>query len=439
MNDLRLRNGDRVVVVGGGPAGSFAALHLLAAARQAGLACQVDIYEPRDFFTPGASRNCKGCAGVLSAGALQRMASLGLTIPSEVIQSELRVYQLHVAGQMTTIEQPVAGRRILSVYRGAGPRRRTGPPPASFDGFLLGQAIDAGARVIRARVRKVSWEGRPVVHTDGGSDAADLLVLATGVNSRSPLDESFGYRPPSSEVMVQDEIPRPDNWPEDTVVGFFGQPPGLLFGALVPKGEYLNVSLLWRGRGAGGGGAAKGVAGALQQFYAAHAPVLRHFFPADPPSLCGCNPRILTGPAAVYYGDRWVSVGDAAASHLFKDGINSAFLTARAAMTTAVTAGIGREDFRSAYAPVCRSIAVDNRYGAVLYSVTSRLLGLPRVARAFSGAVHAEEGLGFGRQFHARLLWGMLTGDEPYARLFRLALAPRGLAAFARQMMAGGI
>jgi len=430
MNDLRLRNGDRVVVVGGGPAGSFAALHLLAAARQAGLACQVDIYEPRDFFTPGASRNCKGCAGVLSAGALQRMASLGLTIPSEVIQSELRVYQLHVAGQMTTIEQPVAGRRILSVYRGAGPRRRTGPPPASFDGFLLGQAIDAGARVIRARVRKVSWEGRPVVHTDGGSDAADLLVLATGVNSRSPLEESFGYRPPSSEVMVQDEIPRPDNWPEDTVVGFFGQPPGLLFGALVPKGEYLNVSLLWRGKGAG--------VHALQQFYTAHAPILADFFTGEPPSLCGCNPRILTGPAEVYFGDRWVSVGDAAASHLFKDGINSAFLTARAAMTTAVTAGIGREDFRNAYEPVCRSIAVDNRYGAVLYSLTSRLLSRPRMARAFSGAVAAEAGRGFGRQSHARLLWGMLTGDESYASLFRLALAPRGVLAFARQLLVGG-
>ena len=440
MNELRLRNGDRVIIAGGGPAGSFAALHLLAAARQAGLECQVDIYEPRDLFTPGAVRNCKGCAGILSAGAVEHMASLGLTIPPEVIQSELRVYQVHVAGQMTTIEQPVAGRRILSVYRGAGPRRGAGPPPASFDGFLLGQAVAAGARTIHARVRKVSWEDRPVVHTDHGSAAADLLVLATGVNSRPPLDESFGYRPPGSEVMVQDEIARPDNWPGDTVVGFFGQPPGLLFGALVPKGDYLHVSLLWRGRGAAtGGGARGGRADALGQFYAAHAPVLRHFFSGQPPSLCGCNPRILTSPATVYYGDRWVSVGDAAASHLFKDGIHSAFITARAAMTAAVTAGIGREDFRNAYEPVCKGIAVDNRYGAVLYSLTSRLLTLPRVARAFSGAVQAEARLGYGRQFHARLLWGMLTGDEPYANLFRLALAPRGVVAFARQMMVGGI
>lgn len=472
MNDLRLRNGDRVIVAGGGPAGSFAALHLLALARQAGLDCQVDIYEPRDLFTPGASHTCKGCAGILSAGALERMASLGLTLPPEVIQSELRVYQVHVAGQTTTIEQPVAGRKIVSVYRGVGPRRGTGPPPASFDAFLLGRAIAAGARYVHARVRKVSWEDRPVVHTDSGSQRADLLVLATGVNSRPPLDESFGYRPPGSEVMFQDEIARPGNWPDDTVVGFFGQPPGLLFGALVPKGDYLHVSLLWRGHGgagSGGGGlgggtgsggargggamsAAAGIGGvrgggatafggrtdALQQFYGAHAPVLAEFFAARPPSLCGCNPRILTSPAEVYYGDRWVSVGDAAASHLFKDGINSAFLTARAAMTAAVTAGIGREDFRNAYAPVCKGIAVDNRYGGMLYSITSRLLNYPRVARAFTGAVDAEAGLGYERRFHARLLWGMLTGDEPYADLFRLAFAPRGVLALARQMVRGG-
>ena len=441
MSDLRLRNGDRVIIAGGGPAGSFAALHLLALARQAGLECQVDIYEPRDLFTPGASHTCKGCAGILSAGALERMASLGLTLPPEVIQSELRVYQVHVAGQTTTIEQPVAGRKIVSVYRGVGPRRGIGPPPASFDAFLLGRAIAAGARYIHSRVRKVSWEDRPVVHTDSGSERADLLVLATGVNSRPPLDESFGYRPPGSEVMFQDEIARPGNWPGNTVVGFFGQPPGLLFGALVPKGDYLHVSLLWRGHdGARSSGAAAfgRRVDALQQFYGAHAPILASFFSTRPPSLCGCNPRILTSPAEVYYGDRWVSVGDAAASHLFKDGINSAFLTARAAMTAAVTTGIGREDFRNAYAPVCKSIAVDNRYGAMLYSITSRLLNHPRIARAFTGAVDAEAGLGYERRFHARLLWGMLTGDEPYADLFRLAFAPRGVLVLARQLLRGG-
>ncbi len=172
-----------------------------------------------------------------------------------------------------------------------------------------------------------------------------------------------------------------------------------------------------------------------QRFYSAQAHILHDYFPSTPQSLCGCKPRILTGAAAVYYGDRWVCVGDAAASHLYKDGINSAFLTARAAMTTALRVGIGREDFRRAYRPVCSQLAVDNRYGAVLYSITSRLLSLPRFAAAFTGAVDAEAGLGAERRIHARLLWGMLTGDESYADLAHLALAPRGLLTFARQLL----
>ena len=113
------------------------------------------------------------------------------------------------------------------MYRGTGPRQHRGPPLTSFDGFLLGHALAAGARHVPVRIRKVTWDSRPVVHTDAGPETADLLILATGVNSRSPLDPGFGYQPPSSAVMVQDEIRRPADWPEDTVAGFFGRPAGL--------------------------------------------------------------------------------------------------------------------------------------------------------------------------------------------------------------------
>ncbi len=423
--NLRLRNGDRVCIIGGGPAGSFSALHLLRLARQQGLDCEVVIYEAHDFFTPGAVRNCKGCAGILSAGALERMADLGLSLPPQVVQSELRTYEVHVPGQVTIIDQPVAGRKILSVYRGSGPRRHQGDPLASFDGFLLSQAMAAGAQHIRARVRKVTWDGRPIVHTDQADQRADFLVLATGVNSRSPLDPVFGYRPPSSAVMIQDEIWRPDDWPDYRVAGFFGEPRGLLFGALVPKGDYLNVSLLWRGP----------VAHAIQQFYISQAANLQHFFPTMPQGLCGCSPRILTGPASAYYGDRWVGVGDAVVSHLYKDGIHSAFLTSQAAMSAALECGIGREHFRRTYQPFCDHLAADNRYGTLLYAAFSRFLGVPRCASAFADSVRAEAGLALEQQLHARLLWGMLTGAEPYGDLLRLVLKPSGVLAFGRRML----
>jgi hypothetical protein len=70
--ELSLRKGDRVCIVGGGPAGSFSALHLLRLAREQGLGLEVVIYEQRDFFSPGAAHNCKGCAGILSAGGSEQ-------------------------------------------------------------------------------------------------------------------------------------------------------------------------------------------------------------------------------------------------------------------------------------------------------------------------------------------------------------------------------
>lgn len=225
--------------------------------------------------------------------------------------------------------------------------------------------------------------------------------------------------------MAQDEILRPDDWPDYRVAGFFGEPPGLLFGALVPKGDYLNVSLLWQGP----------VAHAIEQFYISQAGALRHFFPTKPQSLCGCSPRILIRPATVYFGDRWVCVGDAVVSHLYKDGINSACLTSQAAMTAALEFGIGRDDFQRTYRPFCNHLAADNRYGAMLYAAFSRLLSLPRFASAFADSVRAEAELGIEQQLHARLLWGMLTGAEPYRDLLSLVLKPSGIWTFARRLL----
>jgi flavin-dependent dehydrogenase len=421
---LRLRDGDRVGIVGGGPAGSFAAMHLLKLAEQRGLRLEVLIFEPRLAQVLGP-RGCKGCAGILSHGAVQNMATLGLSVPPDVVQSELRAYVVHVAGHGASIAQPDPRRRILSIYRGGGPRLHEGPPLGGFDSFLLGEACSRGARHVAARVRRVEWQDGPVICTDDNRFPCQFLVLATGVNSRPPLAPGFGYEPPATASMAQDEIWRPDNWPEDKVVGFFDQPPGLVFGALVPKGRYLSVSLLWRSP----------EPDAIRQFYAAQREALQRFYVDLPDQLCGCNPRIVTRPAPVYYGDRWVAVGDAVVSKLYKDGINSAFITAGRAMKAAVEHGIERSSFAEVYEPLCRHIAHDNRYGELLYTVASRVLRSPLMAGATMGSVRAEAGVASERRFQSSVLWGMLTGDESYRSLFLKCLHPRGLLGITRQLL----
>lgn len=423
MKSIHLQNGSRVCIIGGGPAGSFAALHLLRLAQEQGLQLEVLIFEARDPTSPGRE-SCKGCAGILSADLVNSLPAMGVTIPPEVVQSELSAYVVHVAGQVTSIEQPNPQRHILSVYRGSGPRLGDGEGVVGLDGYLLSEVCERGARLVPSRVRNVEQGDRPMVRTARDQYEADLVVLATGVNSRPPLSSAFGYQSPRTAQMTQDEIRRPDNWPGYKVAGFFGQPPGVAFGAVVPKGRYLNVSLLPKKEGIQ----------AISNFYQTQAQALGRFFPSQPPSLCSCTARIAVQPARTYFGDRWVAVGDAAVSRLFKDGIHSAFRTSHVAMRAAVEEGVAREDFARAYAPFCRRLAVDNAYGEFLFKVSLLAMRHPPFARAVVECVRAEAGLKFEQRIYSRVLWGMLTGDDAYRDLFWLCLKPRGWFQLARQI-----
>lgn len=420
---MRLQDGSRVCIIGGGPAGCFAAIQLLKLAREQGLYIEALIFEPRDFSRPGPG-SCKGCAGILSASLVQSMRMLGLVLAEPVVQAELRAYVVHIGSQVTSIEQPNAHKQILSVYRGGGPRLHAGEALSSFDGYLLSQACARGATWIPAKVRAVEWEDGPLVRTAQDSFRADLVVLATGVNSRPLLGPVFNYQSPATVTMAQDEILRPDDWPEYKVAGFFGGSGSLVFGAIVPKRHYLNVSLLWRGS----------PADAIQQFYQDYAQPLERLFPGTPQGLCGCTPRIVVRPAKTYFGDRWVAIGDAAVSRLYKDGINSAFLTAKAAMRAAVEYGIARQDFERTYAPFIRRIAADNAYGQLMFDLSSRAMAGSFLARASVGCIRAEAGLEMRQRIFSRLTWGMLTGDEPYHDLFWLVFKPRGLVRLGREL-----
>ena len=416
---LALSNGSRVCIVGGGPAGSLAALHLLRFAADAGLSLDVQIFEPRNFSRRGPA-GCNGCAGILSSRLLAGLDELGVGLPPTVIRSYIRAYEVHLDGEALPIEAPNPASEIVSVYRGGGPRLASAEGGSSFDGFLLAEACARGAHHIPLRVRQVSREGRPLVHAGSEEIPADLVVLATGVNARPPLSPRFGYRPPRTAAMAQDEVERPRDWPNDVVRAYFQEPRGLMFGALIPKGEHLNISLLGRGL----------TADAVRDFLEAHG--LGRSFPSIERSLCGCTPRIAVRPARGYFGDRWVAVGDAAVTRLYKDGIGSAFVTARAAMQAAVDHGIGKRDFRRYYAPACRAISRDNLSGRWLFGLWSRALANPEIVRAWKAALREESREKARPLAHTRILWGMLTGEEPYEALLRLLLAPGSIASLWR-------
>jgi flavin-dependent dehydrogenase len=415
LADLHLKDHSRVCIVGGGPAGSLAALHLLHLSKLHNLSFKVQIFEPRDFSRPGPS-GCNRCAGVLSSRLWGNLSELDLSLPEETIQAELQHYTIHLDGESIHLNRPDPSRRIVSVYRGGGPRMIDGPPEAGFDHYLLDQAINRGAIQISTRVRQVTWEDRPVIHTRQELYPADLLVLAIGINSKSPLATSYGYHPPKTEIMAQDEVLRPANWVSEEVNAYFQRPQGLSFGAIIPKGRFLNISLLGKGF----------TRDSVDEFITAQnlTDVLEY---TSSSSLCGCNPRIAVGSAHHYFGDRWVAVGDAAVTRLYKDGIGSAFQTTRQAIATAIEVGISKQAFGRHYAPTCRSIARDNTYGLMLFRLWNFVLNSPRLLNAWKRAIQQERSLPVQDRKHMRVLWGMLTGDEPYRQLFLEGINPIAL------------
>jgi flavin-dependent dehydrogenase len=405
---LKLVNGNRVLIIGGGPAGSLAAIHVLRFAAAANLQLDVTIFEGRDFSRPGAA-GCNRCAGILSSALLANLQSVGLNLPEEVIQAKLDSYILHLGDIQTTVHQPDQSRGIVAVYRGSGPRLGVRPFPRSFDNWLLEQAAARGAKIQPLSVKTIQRRPRPVIITANGQYEADLVMLATGANARPPLDAGWQYHPPATETMLQGEVPCPDNFPSGSVQVLFDSMPGLTFGSLIPKGRYMSISLLGH----------KMSADSIHRFL--KSPDLAVWFRETTSPLCLCTPNITVGPATGYYDDRFIAIGDAAISRYYKDGIGTAYLTAEAAAWVAIHRGVAAEDFAAGYRPLCRRIAVDNYCGRLLFYLWGVTRRMPILLNAWQKAVLAERDRPPKERILTRVLWGMFTGDETYRTLFRLS------------------
>ncbi len=428
---MRLEDGSQVRIVGGGPAGSFAALHLLRFAGETGLRLEITIFEARDFNRPGPG-GCNKCAGVLSHPLVKNLAKLALTIPEEVIQSRLSAYMMHLDQDELCIQPRDPQQQIYSVYRGSGPRLGEPPYPRSFDGWLLAEAQARGAVVRRERVRAIragkrpETGMRPVIVTAHQEYEADLVILANGINSLVLLDPAWHYRPPRTEKMAQDEIPLPAE-AQDNRIHIYGEPPsGLIFGALIPKGNYANISLLGH----------KLPPDAITVFVDEHH--LSGLSLQGAPFLCGCTPSLAVSSAQGYFADRLVAIGDAAVTRLYKDGIGAAFLTAEAAARTAVRQGISQRDFAAGYAPTCRAIAVDNIYGRLLFRFWPFVRRFPALVEIWERSIQSENHLPVADQIHQRMLWGIFTGDEFYRRIFWLLFSRTSLRSFWRNLWKRG-
>jgi flavin-dependent dehydrogenase len=431
--DLKLKDGSRVAVMGGGPAGSFFSYFLLDMAERVGLQLHVDIYEPRDFSKPGPA-GCNMCAGVVSESLVQTLAAEGINLPTSVVQRGIDSYVLHMDVGSVRIESLRHEKRVAATFRGTGPRGLQELKWDSLDNHLLALALKKGAHHVRERVTEVEWIADPAssepkskllqVKTHGGnSQTYELLAVTAGVNTtllRLFHELDFGYQPPrTTKCFVREYYLGEEAVGRNVGTAFHAfllNVPGLDYAAIVPKGDYATLVVL-----------GKDIDSNLLQALT-NDPALKRCFPPDFPIdqvACWCSPRINVKGSAQPFGDRIVFLGDAGVSRLYKDGIGAAYRAAKAAATTAIFEGISAEDFRRRYSPTCRAMETDNTIGKVLFAVVRETQKRRFARRAVLSMISGEQRNGaVADRSMSMVMWDMLTGSAAYREILLRTLHP---------------
>jgi flavin-dependent dehydrogenase len=435
--DLTLQQGCRIGVVGGGPAGSFFSYFLLEMVRDIDVAVQLDIYEPRDFTRPGPA-GCNMCGGIISESLVQALAAEGIELGPEIIQRAIDSYSLHMDVGDVRIAAPRMEKRIASVHRGGGPRGLKEMKCGGLDGYLLKLAIEQGANWVPNRVDSVNLRnGRPWLKAGEREVEYDLLVSAVGVNSSALKAFETGilrYRAPvvsktyiSEFCFSRDLIRRELGY---SMHVFMLNIPRLDFAALIPKGDYVTLCLL-------GDELDKEL---VSQFL--NSREVRQCLPPNwepPADFCHCSPKIAIAGAAQPFFDRIVFIGDCGTTRLYKDGIGSAYRTAKAAARTAVFHGFSEDRFRRHYWPVCRKISQDNAIGRVVLAATRHIQKFRFARRGLWRMVSKEQRGHESSPRMSTVLWDTFTGSAPYTSVLRRIFHPVFVGRFLWELTLGNL
>lgn len=423
--NIELANGSRIGVVGGGPAGSFFSFYALEYARRFDLDIHLDIFEPKDFTKVGAG-GCNHCGGIVSESLVQHLATDGIVIPSKIIQRGINTYTMHTEQGIRMIHSPSNEHRIASVFRGCGPRGCLDVNQRGFDNYLLGLCREKGADVIHKKVISLEREGDQIRVSTSKSESKtyDLVVGAVGLNKKGL--ELFGSVCPSYTlpVVTRTYISEFFMKPEDIKANFGNSMhvflldiPHITFGALIPKENYVTLVLL-------GKNIDKKV---VERFITAEE--VRSCFPEDFPMdramTCTCYPYVNIKQGNHPFDDRVVLIGDSGSSKLYKNGIGAAFLTGKAAASTAIFEGVGEADFKSYYEPICKDLDRDNQVGKLIFWVTRLIQKSPLLKKGLLDRLSREQSESESSRNLSSALWDTFTGSEGYRNILKRFLSPR--------------
>ncbi len=217
MKNLILKDGSKVAIIGGGPAGSFFAHFAQKWSFEKGIEVSTTIFDGKDFSQRGP-QGCNLCAGVIAESLNQKLKEEGIFLPEKRIINRVEGYCLHMDGEKLLLScEENEKNTIATVFRGNGPRYSTFPDTISFDDFLLSWAQDKGANVIAQPVQDIELaanRSEPLtIHYGKRGNIqkfeADLVIGAFGVNThlmKKIENLGFGYKPPSTILAYQAEL-----------------------------------------------------------------------------------------------------------------------------------------------------------------------------------------------------------------------------------------
>ncbi|MDR4504849.1 MAG: hypothetical protein MRK01_08695 [Candidatus Scalindua sp.] len=432
VSKLRLENNSKIAIIGGGPAGSFFANNAVRYAEKLGIKIEITIFEGKDFSQRGP-RGCNLSAAVIAGPLHAKLIKDGIEIPESIIRQEIKGYYFQTREYGIELYKPKRSgdSTILAVYRGNGPLYSTHTESHSFDACLLNHVIKQGVTVIHEPVQelKLSSDIEIAAEILYGKERpykkmeADLVVGAFGINSRI-IDKieglNFGYRPPKTIKTCQTELSLNEkfikkSFKECIHVFAIGLKP-FRFASMVPKGNYVTVSLV-------------GVRDLTKQDlinFLDH-PVVRKKLPHDwkmPENFCMCLPRITLSHAKNPFTNRFMIVGDASISRIYKNGLESAYITSQFAAQAAFEHGITKVDFdKYYYKPARKLLAMDNLLGSLILLFSDFVIKRNWLVKARLSYVKGRRGSWIADYLNS-LLWNMVTGDAPYKKILVQALNP---------------
>jgi hypothetical protein len=377
-----LQTGDRVVIIGGGIAGSSMARYLLQL-------CQLEQKEIE--ITLVNSTNCNYCGGLVTDLALKTFSShYDIHVQPEQILSYIKetIYINPQGSFSVNIATPLISTLRTSKFGLVGfddSIKDKITEGLEEQAYLLTIIEPTLVREITPLTNngskessRINWEVTLSRKVNGENIkiACHTLVLANGLRGiNNPLIKKFseltGYQPPEIMIASVTEI--------DTTQALYNNLQGKVFildgiipdsvVALVCKGKYfvtvtsLNKKLTFKD--------------ILAIF---NHPRVKEYIDLPNPTVhlrCGiiCGATVFTEAAKNFYGDNWVAIGDLTGhGRVLKDGYFAALISAKYAAETLIYHGTKKEDFdRHYFPPLKKHTASWNKLGMILFYFNLKL------------------------------------------------------------------